>query len=158
MLRHRRLILAAAGAVALATVIVAALAATDGGGDDEQAVVRAGAAADPTPAIDASARTRPGRLVARGEGVTVEVVDMPSATTVYRLTLTSGPYAVRDAAAVVSVDGQALGTARETPDLSALVLLTSDPAVVQRGATIALTYGLPDEAPVAWSATVEPAG
>jgi hypothetical protein len=130
-------------------------------GDDSSTRVQdaapVGMAAIPAPpdaARDATVAATPGRLLATGQSLTIEEVPLADGTTILRLTATAGPYQMRDMPAVLSVDGQALGRAAESTDLSSLVLYTTDEAVLTDGATIALTYGLPGQAPAVWSTTV----
>lgn len=105
--------------------------------------------------------------VARGSDLLVERVELPApvtvetggvareVTVVYRVTVSAGPYVMRDQRAILSADGVALGVAAESVDLSSLVLYTYDDAVVTAGTTISLSYGLPGDAPVEWSTLVE---
>jgi hypothetical protein len=130
-------------------------------GDDSSAraldASQAGMAALPEPpdaARDAAVAATPGRLVATGDDLKIEEVPLADGTTILRLTVSAGPYQMRDMPAVLSVDGQALGVAAESTDLSSLVLYTTDRASAADGATIALTYGLPGDAAVVWSSTV----
>ena len=121
----------------------------------------------PEAARDPSLAERAGPLVAQGEALRVESVPLTvpttveiggvdrEATTVYRVTISAGPYVVRDLPAILAVDGIPIGVAAESVDLSSLVLFTHDDVVVTDGATIALAYGLPGHAPSDWSATIE---
>lgn len=105
--------------------------------------------------------------MAQGAEVTVERVDLPAATTVdlggeprevsvvYRVTASAGPYVMRDQPAIIAADGTALGVAAESVDLSRLVLYTYDDGVSIPGVTLSLSYGLPGEAPIEWSTTLE---
>lgn len=118
-------------------------------------------------ATDPAVVGRAGVLVAQGPGVTVERVELPAPTTigtggaahevtaVYHVTVSAGPYVMRDQRAVLAADGIALGVAAESVDLGSLELYTYDEAVVTDGVIISLTYGLPGEAPVDWSTTLE---
>jgi len=121
----------------------------------------------PDAARDASLAGQAGTLVAQGVGVRVESVALAAPTTVevgggsravssvYRVTISAGPYVVRDMPAIVAVDGAPIGVAAESVDLGSLVLFTYDDLVVTDGATVALSYGLPGQAPTDWSATLE---
>jgi hypothetical protein len=122
---------------------------------------------DPGPAARApELLARPGKVVARGAQYVIEDVplDAPAtvtvagqtqtATSVLRITITAGPFAVRDAAAIVSLGGAPLGIGAESSDLSALVCLTFDRSVLTDGATLSYGYGLPNAAPQTWSAPV----
>ena len=123
--------------------------------------------APPDAARDASLAAKAGTLVAQGVDVRVESVPLAAPTTVevdgasrsvssvFRVTISAGPYLIRDMPAIVSVDGVPVGVATESVDLSSLVLFTFDEAVVTNGATIALSYGLPGQAPTDWSTTLE---
>ena len=145
----------------------AASASRDPAAPNAAAGLFAAVPAPPDAARDASLTGKPGTLVAQGTDVRVELVPLATPTTVdvdgvsrevsavYRVTISAGPYVVRDMPAVVSADGAPLGVAAESVDLSSLVLFTYDDAVATDGATVALSYGLPDQAPIDWSATLE---
>ncbi len=121
----------------------------------------------PDAARDPILATRLGTLVAQGADVKVESVALAApatvevggvsrqVTSVYRVTVSAGPYLMRDMPAILSVDGTPLGVAAESVDLASLVLFTYDDLVVTDGATIALSYGLPGQAPTDWSTTLE---
>lgn len=117
----------------------------------------------PDAARDGRLAGKPGTLVARGTDVVVEsvaleaptVVDGREVSAVFRVTVSAGPYLVRDMPAILSVDGTPVGVAAESVDLASLVLFSHDDVVVTDGATIALSYGLPGQAPADWSATLE---
>jgi hypothetical protein len=110
--------------------------------------------APPAAARDAAMATRAGTLVARGADVVVESVPDGSSS-VFRVTISAGPYVVRDMPAIVSVDGVAVGIGAESVDLGSLVLFSSDPRLVTDGAAIAVSYGLPGSVPADWSTTLE---
>ena len=123
--------------------------------------------APPDAARDASLADKAGSLVAQGADVRVESVELAAPVTVavggsdrvvssvYRVTITAGPYVIRDMPAVVSVDGTPVGIGAESVDLARLVLWSFDDALVVDGATIALSYGLPGSVPTDWSTTLE---
>ena len=123
--------------------------------------------APPDAARDASLAAKAGTLVAQGADLRVESVPLAAPTTVevggesrevtsvYRVTITAGPYVMRDMPAIISVDATPIGVAAESVDLSSLVLFTYDDAVVSDGATVALSYGLPSQASTDWSTTLE---
>jgi hypothetical protein len=123
--------------------------------------------APPDAARDPQLATKAGTLVAQGADVKVESVALDAATTVevggvsrevtsvYRVTVSAGPYQMRDMPAILSVDGAPMGVGAESVDLASLVLFTYDDAVATDGATIALSYGLPGQAPTDWSTTLE---
>lgn len=109
----------------------------------------------PAAASDPAAAALAGDLVAQGADLRVEQVAVDATTTLYRVTISAGPYVMRDMPAIISADGSPLGIAAESVDLSSLVLWTDDAAVVTAGTEIALSYGLPGQAPVEWSTTIE---
>jgi hypothetical protein len=123
--------------------------------------------APPDAARDAALAVKPGTLVAQGTDLRVESVPLAAPTTVevggvsrsassvFRVTITAGPYEVRDMPAIVSVDGVPVGIGAESVDLSSLVLFTYDPVIVTDGATVSLSYGLPGQAPADWTTTLE---
>jgi len=123
--------------------------------------------APPDAARDASLAGKVGVLVAQGEDVRVESVPLAApvsvevggvvreVSSVFRVTISAGPYVVRDMPAIVSVDGVPVGIGAESVDLSSLVVFTYDESVVADGAVVALSYGLPGSAPTDWSATLE---
>jgi hypothetical protein len=123
--------------------------------------------APPDAARDVSLVNKAGTVVAHGAGLLVESVVLAAPTTVevngvsrevssvYRVTISAGPYAVRDMPAIISVDSTPIGIGAESVDLSALVLFTYDDAIVTDGATVGLSYGLPGSAPTDWSTTLE---
>jgi hypothetical protein len=106
-------------------------------------------------ATDSAVAAAAGVLVAQGSDLRVERVALDDASTVYRVTVSAGPYQMRAMPAILSVDGRALGTAAEAVDLQSLVLYTTDEAVATPGTSLALTYGLPGDAVVVWSTTIE---
>ena len=73
----------------------------------------------------------------------------------FRVTISAGPYVIRDMPAIVSVDGVPVGIGAESVDLGSLVLWTHDEVVVSDGATVGLSYGLPGSAAIEWSTTLE---
>jgi hypothetical protein len=118
---------------------------------------------------DPALMTRAGTEVATGSDARIERVALTapltvqlggSATTVdvvYRITITAGPYVVRDMPAIVSIDGRALGVAMESADLSALTAFTFDASVLD-GTTLGVSYGLPDATNAVWSTPLEVTG
>jgi len=123
--------------------------------------------APPDAARDAALAAKAGTLVAQGADLVIESVALAAPITVdvagvsravssvYRVTISAGPYVIRDMPAIVSVDGAPIGVAAESVDLGSLVLFTYDDVVVADGATVALSYGLPGDAPTDWSTTLE---
>jgi hypothetical protein len=123
--------------------------------------------APPDAARDASLAEKPGTLVAQGADLVVESVPLAAPITVdvdgvsrevssvYRVTISAGPYVMRDMPAIISVDGKPIGVAAESTDLARLVLFGYDDVIVTDGATVALSYGLPNQAPTDWSTTLE---
>jgi hypothetical protein len=123
--------------------------------------------APPDAARDASLAAKPGTLVAQGTDLRVESVELAAPTTVdvngvsrvvssvYRVTISAGPYVMRDMPAIISVDSTPIGIGAESVDLSTLLVFTYDDVIVTDGATVALSYGLPDAAPTDWSTTLE---
>ena len=121
----------------------------------------------PDAARDASLTGKAGTLMAQGDDLRIESVALAAPTTVeihgldrevvsvYRVTISAGPYVVRNMPAILAVDGVPLGVAIESVDLGSLVLYSHDDVVVTDGATITLSYGLPDAAPLVWSTTIE---
>lgn len=116
---------------------------------------------------DEALRTRPGVLVAEGDKLRIEKVPLTAPATVsvrgatvtvdsvYRITITAGPYAMRDMPAIVSIDNRPLAIGGESADLASLVAFTFDDSVVTSGATVAVSYGLPDQTTTVWSTTLE---
>ena len=110
---------------------------------------------------------KPGTLVAQGADLRVESVPLAapatvevggvsqSVSSVFRVTISAGPYVVRDMPAIISVNDAPVGIGAESVDLSRLVLFTYDPVIVTDGATVSLSYGLPGSAPTDWSTTLE---
>jgi len=123
--------------------------------------------APPDAARDASLAAKTGTVVAQGTDLLVELVALAAPTTVeikgasrevssvYRVTISAGPYAVRDMPAIISVNNAPIGIGAESVDLSTLVLFTYDDVIVTDGATVALSYGLPGSASTDWSTTLE---
>jgi hypothetical protein len=153
--------------VAVAAVLVGFAAAhRKPAGQAVSASGPAAGAAEPGPGLpaptvtDPALRSRPGTLRAQGDRYVVEEVplDPAAGTTVFRITISGGPFPVRDAAAIVAVDGVAVGVGIESADLSALMAFTSDPAVLRPGAILSYAYGRPEDTPSVWSAPVELAG
>lgn len=121
-------------------------------------------------AADPELRTRSGRVVARADRTTIEEVPLSAPATVevrgeqritdsvYRITISAGPFAVRDAPVIVSLGGQPLCIASETTDLASVVCFTFDQAVVTQGSTMTLAHGLPGQARTEWTGTIEVTG
>jgi hypothetical protein len=111
--------------------------------------------------------TRAGTLVAQGDALRIERVALDSPATVdvrgasvtvdsvFRITISAGPYEMRDMPAIVSINDRALSVGVESTDLADLVAFTFDSSVVSAGATLAVSYGLPGSVPSVWSTTVE---
>jgi hypothetical protein len=62
-------------------------------------------------------------------------------TTVWRLSVLGGPFAVRAMPAVIWADDVPLGNAALSPDLTRATVLVTDPSLLRTGATIAFSYG-----------------
>jgi hypothetical protein len=111
--------------------------------------------------------TAPGDLVARGDQVTIERVGLPKpihvdvrgssvlARSVYRITITAGPYQMKDMPAVVSLGNRPLALGIESTDLASLMAFTFDPSVLTSGATLKVSYGLPTQFTTVWSSAIE---
>lgn len=92
-----------------------------------------------------------GPLGLRGYRVDELVVDPPidvavegrqvRATRALRLTVTGGPFAVRDLPAIIWVDEHELGVGTESRDRTELSVITFDVDALRTGATIAVAYG-----------------
>lgn len=118
-------------------------------------------------AENASLHTKPGVVVARGHDFVVERVSLAHPTTYslhgqthvahsfYRVTISAGPYQVRDMPAVLSINGHPLCLGMESPDLSSLLGFTFDHVVLTNGATLAVSYGLPSATSTIWKAKIE---
>ncbi len=118
-------------------------------------------------AENSSLHTKPGVVVAHGHDFVVERVALAHPTTYslhgrtsvahsfYRVTITAGPYQVRDMPAIVSVNGHPLSMGMESPDLSSLMAFTFDHIVVTNGATMAVSYGLPNATSTIWTSKIE---
>ena len=116
---------------------------------------------------DDALRTRPGTLVAQGDQFRIEKVALTAPVTVtvkgaaitadsvFRITITAGPYEMRDMPAVVSLDNSPLAMGIESVDLASLTAFTFDASVVTNGATLSVSYGLPNPTSTVWSAPVE---
>ncbi|HLG13077.1 MAG TPA: hypothetical protein VJH03_00945 [Blastocatellia bacterium] len=63
----------------------------------------------------------------------------------WRLTVTGGPFTVRNAPAVISIDGVPVGIGVESPDLRRLTVITFDRALLHEGGTISVSYGSGDD-------------
>ena len=61
--------------------------------------------------------------------------------TAWRLTVTGGPFPVRDMPAVVWVDDQIVGYGVENERLSAITAITFDRSLLREGGTVSLSYG-----------------
>jgi hypothetical protein len=64
-----------------------------------------------------------------------------SAQTVFRLTITGGPFPVRALPPVISIDNVEIHEVQESPDLSALWAIVVDRSILKEGATITVAYG-----------------
>jgi hypothetical protein len=114
-----------------------------------------------------SLHTAPGVLVARGNHFIIEKVALPRALTVdvrgtsvvahsvYRITITAGPYQMRDMPAVVSLGNRPLALGIESTDLASLMAFSFDSSVLTPGATLQVSYGLPDKFTTVWSSVIE---
>ena len=69
---------------------------------------------------------------------------MQEVSTAWRLTVTGGPFTVRDAPAVISIDGVPIGIGAESPDLRRLTVVTFNRAALRDGGTISVGYGIRD--------------
>jgi hypothetical protein len=178
----RRAALFALGFVAVAVVVAgvalarrpdrAVVQATGLGPAGEATAPAAAPPSTPVPSAgpsvdDPALRTRPGTAVASGDRYRIDEIALDAPTTVVvdgqtvqrdavlRITITGGPFPVRDAPAVIALDGTALAIATESVDLSTLVAFTFDEKVLVPGATLSFGYGMPDSTPAVWSAPVE---
>jgi hypothetical protein len=70
--------------------------------------------------------------------------EMLELSTAWRLTVTGGPFTVRDAPAVISVDGVPIGIGAESADLRRLTVVTFNRAALRDGGTISVGYGIGD--------------
>jgi hypothetical protein len=59
----------------------------------------------------------------------------------WRLTITGGPFRVRDAAPIIWIDDRAAGYGLESPDRKGLSVIVFDRARLRKGASISLSYG-----------------
>ncbi|HEY6333131.1 MAG TPA: hypothetical protein VI756_27660 [Blastocatellia bacterium] len=64
----------------------------------------------------------------------------------WKVSVTGGPFRVRDAAAVIWIDGKLIGFGLESQDLKSISVLVFDRSLLRNGATIALSYGENDPA------------
>ena len=62
----------------------------------------------------------------------------------WRLTITGGPFRVRNAPAMIWIDDRMIGMGLESPDLKSISVLVFDDALLRNGASIALSYGEKD--------------
>jgi len=69
---------------------------------------------------------------------------MQEVSTAWRITVTGGPFTVRDAPAVISIDGVPIGIGAESPDLRRLTVVTFNRAALRDGGTISVGYGIGD--------------
>ena len=80
--------------------------------------------------------------VAVNHSIKIEIDGRPATTDkAWRLTVTGGPFRVRDAAPILWIDGKPLGFGLETPDLRGISFVIYDRALMRNGASIALSYG-----------------
>jgi hypothetical protein len=63
------------------------------------------------------------------------------ATKAFRVTVTGGPFPVRALPPVVWIDDEAVGYGVENEDLTEITVVTYDPALLRRAATLYLSYG-----------------
>lgn len=116
---------------------------------------------------DGALHARAGVLVAQGDKFRIEKVALTTPVTVsvqgtsitadsvYRVTITAGPYVMRDMAAIVSINNRPLAMGMESADLASLMAFTFDSSVLTSGASLAVSYGLPDQTNTVWSSSVE---
>jgi hypothetical protein len=142
-----------AGVVVATVLVLAGIGLAAAGAADEPG--EPVAARVPPPADAAHARRTvdaldaAGAVVAQGEGIVVETVTAPAASgsgagsDALRLTLTRGPFQVRDLPIVVRVDGRVIGRARPGPDLSTAAVVSFDRSWVRPGAQVTWSYGDP---------------
>jgi hypothetical protein len=62
-------------------------------------------------------------------------------TTALRLTVSGGPFVVRDMPYVIWVGDKALGAGQESVDLSSISVVTFDPTLLRNGSTISVSAG-----------------
>ena len=60
---------------------------------------------------------------------------------VWRITITGGPFDLRDAPAVIWVDDEPVGVGVESPDLKSISTIIYDRSLLKAGASVALSYG-----------------
>jgi hypothetical protein len=116
---------------------------------------------------DEALRTRPGVLVARGKDFRIERVALThpatvsvrgkamTATSVFRIVITAGPYQMRDMPSVVSLGERPLAIGMESSDLASLTSFTFDRSVLTQGATLRVSWGLPTPQSTTWTSAIE---
>lgn len=137
--------------VSVAAAVTVGLIASGAGGDP---AVPGGPIGDRVPGASDGAQARRttdalaaiGTPIASGDGVIVESVASArsagiASTDAVRLTMQRGPFQVRDMPIVVKVDGQVVGRARPSPDLSSAATVTSDRSWLHVGAQVTWSYG-----------------
>ncbi len=78
--------------------------------------------------------------VSLSEPVEVDIAGQSTlVTTALRLSVSGGPFQVRDMPYTIWIDGTLLGPGQESPDLSELSIVTFDPTVLRNGSTIAVS-------------------
>jgi hypothetical protein len=118
-------------------------------------------------AQDAALQKRAGVLVARGKDFRIEQVTLTKptsvsvrgttiqATSVYRITITAGPYQMRDMPNVVSLNQRPLAIGMESADLTSLTAFTFDRSVLTDGAALTVSYGPPSSQSTTWTSAIE---
>lgn len=137
--------------VAVAAVATAGFIASGAGGEPAAPGGPIGHRVPPAPDAVQARRTTTalaasGTPIASGDGVIVESVESappagPASADAVRLTMQRGPFQVRDMPIVVRVDGQVVGRARPSPDLSTAATVTFDRSWLHVGAQVAWSYG-----------------
>jgi hypothetical protein len=63
----------------------------------------------------------------------------------WRVTITGGPFRVRDAAAIIWIDDKPVGFGLEGPDLKSMSVVIFDESLLRNGASISLSYDERDD-------------
>ena len=83
--------------------------------------------------------------VALRNPISVEIDGLPAQMNkAWRLTITGGPFRVRDATAIIWIDGKPVGFGTYSPDLNSISVLIFDETLLHNGSTIELGYGARD--------------
>jgi hypothetical protein len=74
--------------------------------------------------------------------IRAEVDGQPTQITkAWRLSITGGPFRVRNAAPIIWIDDKPVGFGMEAPDLKSISVLVFDRTLLHNGASLALSYG-----------------